>query len=99
AYNTDEEIRIIRQGQGMLATQPIPPDVVGHVPGLKPQTPYDTALARALLDRFGYKDRDGDGYRELPDGKPLTIEHWSRPTSAERQTDELWKKNMDAIGI
>src|SRR5213075_3168012 len=24
---------------------------------------------------------------------------WSRPTSAERQTDELWKKNMDAIVI
>ena len=25
---------------------------------------YDPAAARALLDKFGYKDRDGDGYRE-----------------------------------
>ena len=24
---------------------------------------------RALLDKFGYKDRDGDGYRETPDGQ------------------------------
>jgi ABC-type transport system substrate-binding protein len=29
AYNTDEEIRIIRSGQGVRATQPIPPDVAG----------------------------------------------------------------------
>ena len=31
------------------------------------------AAARALLDRFGYKDRDGDGYRERPDGTPLVL--------------------------
>jgi hypothetical protein len=29
------------------------------------------ARANALLDLFGYVDRDGDGWRELPDGKPL----------------------------
>ena len=23
---------------------------------------------------FGYVDRDGDGWRELPDGKPLVLE-------------------------
>ena len=33
---------------------------------------FDPALARALLDKFGYVDRDGDGFRELPDGSPLT---------------------------
>jgi ABC-type transport system substrate-binding protein len=52
-----------------------------------------------LLDRFGYKDRDGDGYRETPEGKPLVLEFWSPPTLIARQGDELWKKNMDAIGI
>ena len=57
------------------------------------------AAARALLDRFGYKDRDGDGFREAPDGKPLVLERWSTPDSAARQGDELWKKNMDAIGL
>jgi ABC-type oligopeptide transport system substrate-binding subunit len=52
-----------------------------------------------LLDRFGYKDRDGDGYRETPAGQPLVLEHWSAPTSLARQEDEQWKKNMDAIGL
>lgn len=52
-----------------------------------------------MLDRFGYKDRDGDGYRELPDGKPLVIERWSTPSLRDKELDELWRKNMDAIGI
>src|SRR5581483_121541 len=60
---------------------------------------YDPVAARALLDSFGYKDRDGDGYRERPDGSPLVLERWSNPTSTQRQEDELWKKNIDAIGI
>ena len=29
---------------------------------------YDPARAKALLDLYGYVDRDGDGWRELPDG-------------------------------
>jgi hypothetical protein len=28
-------------------------------------TGFDPALARALLDRFSYRNRDGDGYREI----------------------------------
>jgi oligopeptide transport system substrate-binding protein len=100
AFNTDEFIRVLFRGRAVPAQGVIPPDIAGYDPGHKTQAQvYDPAAARALLDRFGYKDRDGDGYRELPDGKPLTIEYWSRPTSAERQVDELWKKNVDAIGI
>jgi ABC-type transport system substrate-binding protein len=100
AFNTDEFIRVLFTGRAVPAQSPVPPDIAGYDPGHKTQAQvYDPAAARALLDRFGYKDRDGDGYRELPDGKPLTIEHWSTPTSRGRQVDELWKKNMDAIGV
>jgi oligopeptide transport system substrate-binding protein len=100
AFNIDEFIRVLFTGRAVPAQGPVPPDIAGYDPGHKTQAQvYDPAAARALLDRFGYKDRDGDGYRELPDGKPLTIEHWSTPTSRGRQVDELWKKNMDVIGI
>jgi oligopeptide transport system substrate-binding protein len=99
-FNTEEFIRVLNHGRAVPAQGPIPPDIAGYDPTRRTQAQvYDPAAARALLDRFGYKDRDGDGYRELPDGKPLVIEYWSRPTSGERQGDELWKKNMDAIGI
>jgi ABC-type transport system substrate-binding protein len=99
-FNTEEFIRVLFKGRAVPAQSPIPPDIAGSDPGHKTQAQvYDPAAARALLDRFGYKDRDGDGYRELPDGKPLTVERWSTPTSRDRQIDELWKKSMDAIGI
>ncbi len=100
AFNVDEFIHVLFHDRAVPAQGVIPPDIAGYDRGHKTQAQvYDPAGARALLDRFGYKDRDGDGYRELPDGKPLVIEYWSRPTSTERQFDELWKKNMDAIGI
>ena len=34
---------------------------------------YNPEKAKQLLDEAGYKDFDGDGYRETPDGKPLKI--------------------------
>ena len=34
---------------------------------------YDPARARALLDEMGLADNNGDGFREYPDGAPLTI--------------------------
>jgi len=99
-YDNAEAIRVLLKGRAVPAYGPVPPDIAGYDPQLKTDAQlYDPAFARALLDRFGYKDRDGDGYREMPDGKPLTIERWSTPNSASRQADELWKKNMDAIGI
>ena len=35
----------------------------------------------------------------MPDGRPLVIDYASSPDAISRQFDELWKKNMDAIGI
>ena len=100
AYDQQDAIRVVLKGRAVPAKSPIPPDIAGYDPNLKTKAQlFDPAAARALLDRFGYKDRDGDGYRETPDGKPLTIERWSTPNSVTRQSDELWKKNMDAIGL
>lgn len=99
AYDENEYIKVVLHGRAILAQSPIPPDIEGYVDRKTGAQLFDPALARALLDRFGYKDRDGDGYREAPDGKPLTVTFWSSPTSTARQSDELWKKDMDAIGI
>jgi peptide/nickel transport system substrate-binding protein len=99
-YNVDELIRVLTKGRALPANGPIPPDIAGYDPALRTAAQlYDPAAARALLDKFGYKDRDGDGFREMPDGKPLLLERWSTPASLSRQGDELWKKNMDAIGL
>ena len=98
AYPVEEEIRVVRNGQAVEAQFPVPPGVVGHDPNYKSSVKYDPAGANALLDKFGYK-KGADGWRMLPDGKPLVIRYASRPDSLGRQMDEMWKKSFDAIGI
>jgi len=99
AYNVDEEIRVLRQSQGKPATQVIPPNVTGHDPGFAGNAKYDPAGAKALLDKFGYIDRDHDGWRDLPDGKPLVLKMGTSPSALDRQYNELWTRNLTAVGI
>lgn len=98
AYPVDEDIKVARNGQAVEAKYPIPPGVVGHQPQWQPSIRYDPAGANALLDKFGYR-KGPDGFRTLPDGKPLVVRHSSRPDTAARQLDELVKKSMDSIGL
>jgi len=99
AYNVDEEVRVLRQGQGMPATQVIPPNVTGHDPNFSGHTKFDPTGAKALLDKFGYVDRDKDGWRDLPDGKPLVLKMGTSPSALDRQYNELWQRNLNAVGI
>jgi oligopeptide transport system substrate-binding protein len=99
AYDTDREIASVFKGQAELAQQLVPPGLSGHDPKLKLRPPHDPALANALLDRFGYKDCDGNGFREAPGCKPLKITRSSTTDSRGRIQEEIWKKSMDAIGI
>jgi oligopeptide transport system substrate-binding protein len=98
AVNRDEEIEIIRKGNAVRAEYLIPPGVVGHKEGYVSSISYNPKLANALLDKFGYK-RGADGYRNTPEGKPFAYKYTSVPTAIEREFDELYKKNMDAVGI
>ncbi len=97
AYDVGDEIRVLRNGRGIPATQPLSPELNGHVHGFKGFAPYDPALARALLDKFGY--RHHDGYRTLPDGRPLVLHMASDPSAISRQYNELWQRSLKAVGI
>ena len=99
AYNVDEDIRIVRQGQAIPATQVLPPNLTGYDPSFKGFARYDVAGAKALLDKFGYIDRDGDGWRDQPDGKPLILQLASPPSTSDRQYDELWQKSLAEVGL
>jgi ABC-type transport system substrate-binding protein len=98
-FDTDEFIKVFYGGQAVPANQILPPGTSGHDTALPKKSLYDPAAARALLDRFGYKDRDGDGFREAPDGKPLVLVQNSLPDSESREADALWIKNIAAIGL
>jgi oligopeptide transport system substrate-binding protein len=99
-YDVQQEIAVIRNGGAIRATSPIPPGVEGYDANFRlADMDYNPARAKSLLDTFGYIDRDGDGYRETPDGKPFVVEMGNEPDSTLAQFAALWKKNMDAIGI
>jgi ABC-type transport system substrate-binding protein len=98
ASNTGQEIRLERKGQAVPAQSPLMPNTMGYDPKYMKEA-YDPARARALLDTYGYVDRDGDGWRDNPDGSPLTVVVSTQPDQASRRLDELQRKDYTAIGI
>ena len=100
AVDRSRDLKLLWKGAAVFAESPLPPGVAGYDPNFVCATcEYNPAKAKALLDMFGYLDRDGDSYRETPDGKPLTVEHASTPDLRSRSFDELLKKGLDEIGI
>ncbi|RLZ08005.1 heme-binding protein [Acinetobacter sp. 2JN-4] len=98
SFNLDEYIRILRKGQAVKAEMLVPAGVNGHNPNYRSSIGYNPVLANKLLDHFGYK-KDADGYRTLPNGNALTLKINTESGSASVMYSELWKKNLDAIGI
>jgi ABC-type transport system substrate-binding protein len=100
AVDLEREIRLVRRGQAIPAQSPIAPEGWGYDPQFKSEmSSFDRARAMALLDLHGYVDKNGDGWREQPNGEPLVLEYSSQPDQQSRQLTEQWKRNMDAIGI
>jgi ABC-type transport system substrate-binding protein len=99
AYDNDEEIKLLRKGSAFEARTPVPPGVVGYEPDFNIGKTYDPAKSKALLDMFGYVDKDGDGWRDMPDGSPLLIHYYATPSADDRQYAQLFQKNVEAVGL
>jgi ABC-type transport system substrate-binding protein len=100
ATDVEREIRLARRGQAIPAQSGVAPHTYGYDPEFKSEnSEFNLARAKALLELNGYIDRNGDGWRDRPDGQPLVIEYATQPDQISRQFDELWKKNMDALGV
>ncbi|MGZ5111638.1 MAG: ABC transporter substrate-binding protein [Usitatibacter sp.] len=99
AYNTQEEVNLVRNGTAIEAQTLVPPGVLGYDPRFHMGKTFDVARAKALLDMFGYLDRDGDGWRDMPDGTSLQFHYASEPDQLSRLYIQLWKKAMDAINV
>ena len=100
AYDVQREITLIRRGLGIPAQSPMVPFTSGYDPAFKSEmSEYDPAKAKALLDMYGYLDRDGDGWRETPDGKPLILAYASQPEQIYRQYNDLVRRGLNDIGV
>jgi ABC-type transport system substrate-binding protein len=100
AHDRGAEIAFIRKYQAIPAESPVPPGIVGYDPNFRTHVQdYDPPKAKALLDMFGYVDRDGDGWRDTPDGKPLTLTYKYQVGGDGRPQAELWVKSLADVGI
>ena len=100
AIDVQREIAVLRHGSAVAAQSPVAVHLSGYDPTWRSEmSEYNPAKARALLDLFGYIDRDGDGFRETPDGQPLRLQMATQPSQETRRFDELMKRDMGAIGL
>ena len=99
AYSADNQIKILSKGDAQKIEYPIPYGIVGYDPNYKTSIPYSVKAANLLLDRYNYKV-GADGWRTMPNGKPLLIEMTlSGNTLKSQQGAEFWKKTLDSIKI
>jgi ABC-type transport system substrate-binding protein len=100
AFDAAAYVRRVMGGQGILAQSLVSPFTSGYDPAYRSEmSTHDPARAQALLDLHGYVDRNGDGWREQPDGRPLVLRMASAGGQRARLSSELWKRSMSRIGV
>ena len=100
AFDRQAAIDIAMFGAGEPSHGVVPPGVAGYDANFRTDVfTQDVPRARALLDTYGYVDRDGDGWREDPQGRPLSLEILTPPEPRFVPWDELYTKAFAAIGL
>jgi peptide/nickel transport system substrate-binding protein len=91
AINRPEIVALAYDGQAEPLYQPLPPTIWGHNPDLDAGSYlYDPDKAMEMLDALGYKDVDGDGFRDDPDGNP-----W--PVRLSTASADEWKRLAEVV--
>lgn len=84
-------------GQGTVATSPIPPWSPVY-PDEVAALAHDSAAAVALLAQAGWVDRDGDGIRENPAGRPLRFTLLAADDQLRRSVVEVLQSHLASVG-
>ncbi len=93
-------IKSVLQGRGVPLYEPYTQANKQWFDPNVPKYAYDPAKANALLDEMGLKDRNGDGFRDTPDGK--TVE-FTLSTNAENNMRKSFgtviSDNLKKVGL
>jgi peptide/nickel transport system substrate-binding protein len=92
-------LQTLREGYGDLAIGPIGPYHWAYDESVQP-VPFSRDSAVALLDAAGLTDRNGDGVRELPNGRPFQIE-LKMPAGSiiNRDMAEMIRSQLSEVGV
>ena len=87
AVDRQKVVDVAYQGYATLGSALIVPYSKYHWEPPADQTfTYNPAKANAILDAAGYKDVNGDGFRETKDGKKLSLRFYATTDSTPNQT-------------
>ncbi len=101
SIDRDELLSVVALGNGLSGEKGYPHPEAFHASPDAAQ-PYDPVKAAALYDELGYVDKDGDGFRDNPDGSALDwgiVADTSQPLyvrAGEIIVDQLAKLNIKA---
>ncbi|OHX17585.1 ABC transporter substrate-binding protein [Chromobacterium amazonense] len=99
AYPVEKEvIPLLYANQAIPMQTYVTQGIPGSSPNFDGRVKFDPALGNALLDEFGYKIGP-DGYRTLPDGKPLVIVQATQASALDKQFNQVWQKTFDSLKI
>lgn len=100
ALNREGMVNGLLYGKGAVINSPIAPQHWASSEERTKQYAFDSEQAKILLDEAGYKDIDGDGFRETPDGKPWRL-NMKYPAGNElrERTAPLIKQQLEDVGI
>lgn len=99
ATNREGMVRTICLGLGQPLYNNVTPANKWHNPSTR-RYEFDLAKAAGLLDQLGFKDKDGDGVREDPDGKPFSFRINTNSSNTDRiRSVSILVDDLGKVGI
>ncbi|WP_338010726.1 ABC transporter substrate-binding protein [Thermococcus litoralis] len=105
AINQTEVVKVVYQGHALPGSLGrIPPTLKEwynpNLPSKEEKYPFNLQKAAQLLDEIGFKDVDGDGWRETPDGSDITLTIYSPSYDPLRvRWGQMIAENLKKIGV
>ena len=92
-------IEVLMNGLGVPQWSPVGPgSPFFHNPDV-PKYEYSPRKARQILAEAGFKDIDGDGYVEDPDGNTVEFDLTTNSSSTRTDMAEMIRKDLERVGL
>jgi len=100
AINREGIIKSVLQGRGVPLYEPYTRANKLYFNENVPKFPYDPAKATALLDEMGLVDRNGDGVRDTPEGKPVEFTlHTNSENNLRKSFGTVISEDLGKVGV
>jgi peptide/nickel transport system substrate-binding protein len=100
SINREGIVKSVLQGRGVPLYEPYTrANKLFFNPNV-PKFPFDPEKARALLDEMDLKDRNGDGVRETPEGRPVEFTlHTNAENNLRRSFGTIIAEDLGKVGV